>query len=90
VTRVDRPVTYKLFPGFKASSLELALSLLDGGVLDLLKTGVRDRDLPRDERLGDGESEYLLLRLGGESMIIAFCEHLRCPRQKCLQERAAK
>lgn len=27
VTRVDRPVTYKLFPGFKASSLELALSL---------------------------------------------------------------
>lgn len=33
--------------------------LLNGGVLDLLKTGVRDRDLPRDERLGDGESEYL-------------------------------
>jgi hypothetical protein len=64
VTRVDRPVTYKLFPGLSASSLETVLSLLGG---------VRDRDRPRDAHFGDGESEYLLLRRGDSAMTMRCC-----------------
>ena len=104
VTRVESPVTYKLFPGLRASSLTSDLSLFIRNknqnkknlvtklklkfdfekcfslenlyrILKLLKWmkqletayrmhyllegGVLDLDRPRDERLGDGESEYL-------------------------------
>lgn len=77
-TRVDKPVTYRLFPGLFISG---SLRLRRGGVRDLERSGpsLIGPDLPRrggvrdregsgfSLSLGEGELEYLLLWRGGAS-----------------------